>query len=78
MRKETSMSCCGGRRRANREWLVPRPVRLRYLGRNPIQTVGRVTGQTYEFSSESPENEVDARDARELVQTSSFAVVAGQ
>jgi hypothetical protein len=49
---------------------------LRYLGRDPIQTVGRVTGQTYEFSTQTPESEVDARDAAELMQTSRFAVVA--
>jgi len=70
------MGCCGGRRRANREWLAPRPVRLRYLGRDPIRTIGRVSGQTYEFSNQTPESEVDARDAAELVQTSNFAVVA--
>jgi hypothetical protein len=69
------MSCCGGRRRARREWLVPPPVRLRYLGRDPIQTVGLVTGQTYEFSSQSPQIEVDARDAPELLRTSTFAVI---
>ncbi len=70
------MGCCGGRRRAYKEWLVPRPVRLRYLGRDPIRTVGRVSGRTYEFSNETPESEVDARDAAELVTTSSFTVVA--
>jgi hypothetical protein len=35
-----------------------------------------VTGRTYEFSNQNPVSEVDARDAAELVQTSSFAVVA--
>lgn len=37
--------------------------------------VGLVTGQTYEFSSQNPEIEVDARDAPELLRTSSFAAV---
>ena len=69
------MGCCGGRRRANKAWLVPRPVRLRYLGKDPIRTVGGVTGRPYEFSSQNPESEVDARDAAELVKTSTFAVV---
>ena len=69
------MSCCGGRRRARREWLVPPPVRLRYLGSDPIQTVGLVTGHAYEFSGQNPESEVDARDAPELLRTSSFAAV---
>jgi hypothetical protein len=70
------MGCCGGRRRANKEWLVPRPVRLRYLGRDPIRAVGLVSGKSYEFSSQTPESQVDARDAPELLQTSSFALVA--
>jgi hypothetical protein len=34
-----------------------------------------VTGRPYEFSSQNPESEVDARDAAELVKTSTFAVV---
>jgi hypothetical protein len=71
------MGCCGGRRRARREWLMPRPVLIHYLGKDPIQTVGSVSGQTYEFSSQMPEREVDARDAAELMKSLSFSVVAG-
>jgi hypothetical protein len=41
-----------------------------------VQTVGFVTGNTYEFSSQNPEIEVDARDAPELLRTSGFSVVA--
>ena len=54
---------------------MPPPVRLRYLGSDPIQTVGLVTGHAYEFSGQNPESEVDARDAPELLRTSSFAAV---
>jgi hypothetical protein len=53
-----------------------RPVRLRYLGEDPIRTIGQVSGQPYEFSSQTPEREVDARDAAELVKTSTFTVAA--
>ena len=68
------MSCCGHRRRAYKAWLLPRPVRLRSLASEPIRAVGRVTGNVYEFSSASPEMDVDARDAVELLKATDFAL----
>jgi hypothetical protein len=40
----------------------------------PIRAVGRVTGNVYEFSSASPEMDVDARDAAELLKAPDFAL----
>jgi hypothetical protein len=46
-------------------------VRLRYLQRARILVQGPVTGRHYEFSGESPELAVDARDAA-LLERSGF------
>ncbi|HEY2859735.1 MAG TPA: hypothetical protein VGJ21_15045 [Terracidiphilus sp.] len=68
------MSCCG-QRRANKAWLAPRPVRMRYLGAAPVETKGGVTGRMYAASERTPHIEVDARDARELLKSGQFEVM---
>lgn len=68
------MSCCGGRRKAHKAWLVSRPVPLRYLGEGPIHVVGPITGKQYSFPTETQEIEVDAHDAPGLIQTRKFLV----
>jgi hypothetical protein len=68
------MSCCGHKRRVYKAWLSPRPVRLHCLAAVPIRAVGRVTGDFYEFSTDRPERDVDARDAVELLKTPDFVL----
>ena len=47
-------------------------VRLRYSQRARILVQGPVTGRHYEFSGESPEQAVEARDAAPLERTGFF------
>jgi hypothetical protein len=47
-------------------------VRLRYSQRAHILVQGPVTGRHYEFSGESPEQAVEARDAVPLERTGFF------
>jgi hypothetical protein len=68
------MSCCGSRRKAHKAWLISRPVRLRYLGEQSTQAIGKATGATYSFTTTEREMDVDARDALSLLQTKSFLV----
>lgn len=70
------MSCCGGRRKAHKAWLLSRPVRLHYLGAVSVRVLGRVPGTSYEFSPASPEADVDARDAAGLLRTATFRLAA--
>jgi hypothetical protein len=64
--------CCGKRRQANKAWLQPRPVRLRYVGAGLVKPKGAVTGRDYAASEKAPEVDVDGRDARELVKSGQF------
>jgi len=66
--------CCGQRRQANKAWLQPRPVRLRYVGRGPVEARGAATGRMYTASEKAPDLNVDARDAQELVKSRQFVV----
>ena len=68
------MSCCGQRRQANKAWLQPRPIRLRYVGRGLVEARGAATGRNYVVSESAPEVDVDARDARELMKSGLFVV----
>jgi len=68
------MSCCGGRRKAHKAWLISRPVRLRYLGEQSALVTGNATGTTYSFTTSERETDVDARDAPSLLQTKNFLV----
>jgi hypothetical protein len=68
------MSCCGSRRKAHKAWLISRPVRLRYLGEQSAQVIGKATGTTYSFTAIERERDVDARDALGLLQTQCFLV----
>ena len=47
-------------------------VRLRYLGRAQLSVRGPVSGRAHEVSGESPEIQVDVRDAVALEQTGYF------
>ena len=47
-------------------------VRLRYLQRSRVLVQGPVTGRHYEFSGESPEQAVEARDAAPLERSGFF------
>lgn len=47
-------------------------VNLRYLEASPIRVRGSVSGRQYEFSGAQPVQAVDARDARDLLQTRFF------
>jgi hypothetical protein len=67
------MGCCG-QRRANKAWLAPRPVRLRFVGMGTAEATGMGTGKMYVASDRAPEIEVDARDARDLVQSGMFVI----
>jgi hypothetical protein len=69
------MSCCGQRREANKAWLQPHPIRLRFLGTGTFAFRGPVTGRNYSASESGREIDVDPRDARDAVQSGSFAVV---
>ena len=66
------MSCCGNKRQAYRTWLMPRPVRLRFLGAGAIALKGAATGKPYAASESTREIEVDPRDASELVRHGVF------
>jgi hypothetical protein len=66
--------CCGKRRQANRAWLQPRPVRLRFVGPVAVEARGAVTGTNYAASDRAPDLNVDARDAQELVKSGQFVV----
>ena len=68
------MSCCGSRRQAYKAWLVPRPVTVRYFGSERITTVGRVTGNRYDFSPDTAIVAVDGRDAAELLRLPEFSL----
>lgn len=69
------MSCCGGRRQAYKAWLVPRPVRLRFLGEGKIEAKGTMTGTPYRASESNREIEVDPRDASAFLRDGKFVVV---
>ena len=69
------MSCCGSRRRAAKAYHASHPIRLRFLGEGTIEAKGFVTGNTYLFSKEAPETDVDPRDIRGFTQHPSFLVV---
>ncbi len=66
------MSCCGKKRHAHRAWLMPRPVRLRFLGAGTIELKGAATGKSYVASEGAREIDVDPRDANGLVQGGRF------
>jgi hypothetical protein len=64
--------CCGQRRQANRAWLAPRPVWLRYVGPGAVNARGSATGTIYRVSKQSPNLKVDPRDAAELMKSGQF------
>ena len=68
------MSCCGKRRQAYKAWLMPRPIRLRFLGQGTAEVKGAGTGKPYVFSETLREIEVDPRDARQILQVPDFAL----
>ena len=68
------MSCCGKRRQAYKAWLIPRPIRLRFLGQGTAEVKGAGTGKPYVFSETLREIEVDPRDARQILQVPDFAL----
>lgn len=68
------MSCCGKKRQAHKAWLMPRPVRLRFLGQGTAEVKGPGTGKPYVFSEAAREVEVDPRDAKQILQVPSFVM----
>ena len=68
------MSCCGGRRKAYKAWLAPRPVRLRFLGEGRVEAKGTATGKPYVASESTREIDVDPRDANAFLQGGKFVM----
>jgi hypothetical protein len=68
------MSCCGKRRQAYKAWLMPRPIRLRFLGQGTAEVKGAGTGKPYVFTETLREIEVDPRDAKQILQVPDFAL----
>lgn len=68
------MSCCGKRRQAFKAWLLPRPIRLRFIGQGTAEVRGAGTGKPYVFSETLREIEVDPRDAKQILQVPDFAL----
>jgi hypothetical protein len=66
------MSCCGKKRQAYRAFLVPRPVRLRFVGDGTVEIKGATTGKSYVASRNAREIDVDPRDASGLLQGGRF------
>jgi hypothetical protein len=64
--------CCGQRRQANRAWLAPRPIWLRYVGPGAVKAKGSATGTIYTVSNQSPDLKVDPRDVAGLVKGGQF------
>ena len=69
------MSCCGRRRQAYKAWLVPRSIRLRFVGGGTFEARGATTGRTYVASEAEREVEVDPRDAKEILQSGRFEIM---
>ena len=68
------MSCCGKRRQAHKAWLMPRPVRLRFVGEGTGEVRGAGTGKPYVFSETLREIEVDPRDAKQILLGAGFVL----
>jgi hypothetical protein len=72
--------CCGQKRSALRAISSDGTVeegflKLLYYGHAPLQIRGPVTGQLYQFSSGSPVQAVDGRDAVSMLRTRLFRQV---
>jgi hypothetical protein len=68
------MSCCGGRRKAYKEYLTSPPLLLRRINGDAKYAIGPVTGKVYEFAPGVSETEVDGRDAVELLKMEGFGL----
>lgn len=56
------------------EFWKRKAIRVRYTGARPITVVGPATGQRYTFSGIQRYQDVDPKDAMEILRSSSFRV----
>jgi hypothetical protein len=73
------MSCCGGQRRSminmsEEAFWKGKAIRVRYIGARPITVLGPATGQRYTFSGLQRYQDVDPKDAMDILRSSFFRV----
>lgn len=73
------MSCCGGQRRSminltEEAFWRGKAIRVRYTGARPITVLGPASAQKYIFSGIQRLQDVDPKDAMEILRSSSFRV----